>query len=118
MGDEPGCYLPAIVVGVACPDDSYDFSNLSPFLDQLRAGYQLVMGNRFRGGIAPGAMPPLHYYLGNPVLTQELRTATTALLELPRGFSTKVGEIIREEVRRLVGSGAWAARYAAPDAAD
>lgn len=50
-------------------DDSYDFSNLGPFLDRLRAGAQLVMGNRFRGGIAPGAMPPLHRYLGNPVLT-------------------------------------------------
>jgi hypothetical protein len=38
-------------------------------VDKLRAGYQLVMGNRFQGGIAPGAMPPLHRYLGNPVLS-------------------------------------------------
>lgn len=51
-------------------DDSYDFSALDPFLDMLRRGYQLVMGNRFRGGIMPGAMPPLHRYLGNPVLTR------------------------------------------------
>ncbi len=50
-------------------DDSYDFTNLRPFIEQLREGYDLVMGNRFRGGIAPGAMPPLHKYLGNPVLT-------------------------------------------------
>ena len=50
-------------------DDSYDFSNLGPFVDQLRAGNDLVMGNRFRGGIKPGAMPPLHRYLGNPVLS-------------------------------------------------
>ncbi|MFP5246480.1 MAG: glycosyltransferase family 2 protein, partial [Thermoanaerobaculia bacterium] len=50
-------------------DDSYDFSALMPFLEKLREGYQLVMGNRFRGGIADGAMPPLHRYLGNPVLT-------------------------------------------------
>ena len=50
-------------------DDSYDFSALDAFVEQLRAGYQLVMGNRFRGGIQPGAMPPLHRYLGNPVLT-------------------------------------------------
>jgi len=50
-------------------DDSYDFDRLEPFVEQLRAGYQLVMGNRFRGGIMPGAMPPLHRYLGNPVLT-------------------------------------------------
>jgi hypothetical protein len=50
-------------------DDSYDFAALTPFIERLRAGDQLVMGNRFHGGIAPGAMPPLHRYLGNPVLT-------------------------------------------------
>jgi glycosyltransferase involved in cell wall biosynthesis len=56
-----------VIMGDA--DDSYDFSNLMPFVEKLREGYDLVMGNRFRGGIAPGAMPPLHYYLGNPVLS-------------------------------------------------
>lgn len=50
-------------------DDSYDFSDLGPFVAKLREGYELVMGNRFKGGIKPGAMPPLHRYLGNPVLT-------------------------------------------------
>ena len=50
-------------------DDSYDFTSLGPFVEKLRAGYDLVMGNRFLGGIQPGAMPPLHRYLGNPVLT-------------------------------------------------
>jgi hypothetical protein len=50
-------------------DDSYDFSALDGFVARLRAGCDLVMGNRFRGGIKPGAMPPLHRYLGNPVLT-------------------------------------------------
>lgn len=50
-------------------DDSYDFSTLDPFVDELRRGADLVMGNRFRGGIAPKAMPPLHRYLGNPVLS-------------------------------------------------
>jgi hypothetical protein len=50
-------------------DDSYDFSNLQGFVDALRSGHQLVMGNRFAGGIRPGAMPPLHRYLGNPVLS-------------------------------------------------
>jgi glycosyltransferase involved in cell wall biosynthesis len=50
-------------------DDSYDFSRLDGFLERLRAGDELVMGNRFRGGILPGAMPPLHRYLGNPVLS-------------------------------------------------
>jgi hypothetical protein len=50
-------------------DDSYDFINLNPFVERLRSGYDLVMGNRFKGGIRPGAMPKLHRYLGNPVLT-------------------------------------------------
>ena len=56
-----------VIMGDA--DDSYEFSSLGPFIDKLRDGYELVMGNRFRGGIKPGAMPPLHRYLGNPVLT-------------------------------------------------
>lgn len=56
-----------IIMGDA--DDSYDFSNLNPFIYKLRNGYDLVMGNRFQGGIASGAMPFLHRYLGNPVLT-------------------------------------------------
>lgn len=50
-------------------DDSYDFSQLDPFVQKLREGNDLVMGNRFKGGIRPGAMPALHRYLGNPVLT-------------------------------------------------
>jgi glycosyltransferase involved in cell wall biosynthesis len=50
-------------------DDSYDFTRLHPFLDELRAGTQVVIGNRFKGGIAKGAMPFLHKYLGNPVLS-------------------------------------------------
>ena len=56
-----------VIMGDA--DDSYDFLNLEPFLEKLRAGNDLVMGNRFTGGIAPGAMPFLHRYLGNPVLS-------------------------------------------------
>ncbi|MBV8738864.1 MAG: glycosyltransferase family 2 protein [Alphaproteobacteria bacterium] len=50
-------------------DDSYDFSDLDGFVSKLRDGYKLVMGNRFRGKIKPGAMPVLHRYFGNPVLT-------------------------------------------------
>ena len=50
-------------------DRSYDFSALLPFVRELREGYDLVMGNRFRGGIASGAMPLLHRYFGNPFLT-------------------------------------------------
>src|SRR5580693_708415 len=56
-----------VIMGDA--DDSYDFTNLMPFITELRKGNELVMGNRFKGGIAPGAMPPLHRYLGNPVLS-------------------------------------------------
>ena len=54
---------------MADADDSYDFSQLDGFVDKLREGYDLVMGNRFQGGIRPGAMPWLHRYLGNPVLS-------------------------------------------------
>ena len=56
-----------VIMGDA--DDSYDFTSLAPFLDRLRQGYDLVMGNRFSGGVKPGAMPPLHRYLGNPILS-------------------------------------------------
>lgn len=56
-----------VIMGDA--DDSYDFTSLDQFVERLRAGDELVMGNRFRGGIEPGAMPPLHRYLGNPVLS-------------------------------------------------
>jgi glycosyltransferase involved in cell wall biosynthesis len=56
-------------VAMGDADDSYDFSQIPRFLTQLRSGADLVMGNRFQGGIANGAMPFLHRYLGNPVLT-------------------------------------------------
>lgn len=56
-----------IVMGDA--DDSYNFACIDRFLERLRAGDDLVMGNRFLGGIEPGAMPFLHRYLGNPVLS-------------------------------------------------
>jgi glycosyltransferase involved in cell wall biosynthesis len=54
---------------MADADDSYDLENLGPFLARLRSGDDLVMGNRFKGGIAPGAMPWLHRWIGNPVLS-------------------------------------------------
>jgi glycosyltransferase involved in cell wall biosynthesis len=56
-----------IVMGDA--DDSYDFTDVPRFVEKLREGFDMVMGNRFRGEIKPGAMPPLHEYLGNPGLT-------------------------------------------------
>jgi glycosyltransferase involved in cell wall biosynthesis len=51
-------------------DASYDFGEIPRFLERLRAGDDVVMGNRFKGEIKPGAMPFLHRYLGNPVLTK------------------------------------------------
>lgn len=59
-----GCF---IIMGDA--DDSYDFSEISLFIEKWREGYDLVMGSRFRGEIKPGAMPFLHRWLGNPLLT-------------------------------------------------
>ena len=69
-----------IVMGDA--DDSYDFSEVPRFVDKLLDGYDMVMGNRFHGGIKPGAMPWLHRYFGNPGLT--------ALLNL--FFRTGIGD--------------------------
>jgi glycosyltransferase involved in cell wall biosynthesis len=56
-----------VIMGDA--DDSYDFTRLEPFVEKLRQGYPLVMGNRFGGGIRRGAMPRLHRYFGNPALS-------------------------------------------------
>jgi glycosyltransferase involved in cell wall biosynthesis len=67
IGGVNGAYGKYVIMGDA--DDSYDFSNLDPFIAKLRGGADLVMGNRFKGGIEKGAMPPLHRYLGNPVLS-------------------------------------------------
>jgi len=85
-----------VIMGDA--DDSYDFSRLEGFVEKLRAGHPLVMGNRFEGGIRKGAMPWLHRYLGNPVLSFIGRLL----------FRTKVGDFHcglrgfdREAVRRL-----------------
>ena len=60
-----------VVMGDA--DDSYDFGEIGPFIDRLRAGDDLVVGNRFTGRIEPGAMPWLHRWLGNPVLSNLTR---------------------------------------------
>ena len=67
MGGIAGARSRFIIMGDA--DDSYDLEHLDAFIEKLRGGADLVMGNRFLGGIAPGAMPPLHRYLGNPVLS-------------------------------------------------
>ncbi len=85
-----------VIMGDA--DDSYDFTALDLFIDKLREGCELVVGNRFKGGIRPGAMPPLHRYLGNPILTAIGR----------RFFGSKIGDFHcglrgfnREAIRRL-----------------
>ncbi len=54
---------------MADADESYDLTNLMPFIEKLREGYDLVMGNRFKGGIKKGAMPWHHRYIGNPILS-------------------------------------------------
>ena len=85
-----------VIMGDA--DDSYDFSNLMPFVEKLREGYELVMGNRFKGSIEPGAMPPLHYYLGNPVLSGIGRL----LFPSPCGdFHCGLRGFSRDAIRRL-----------------
>ncbi|MCR5099288.1 MAG: glycosyltransferase family 2 protein [Lachnospiraceae bacterium] len=56
-----------VIMGDA--DGSYDLYDLMPILEKLRAGYELVMGDRFAGGIESGAMPTLHRYIGNPLLS-------------------------------------------------
>lgn len=62
-----------VVMGDA--DDSYDWASIPSFVRKVDEGYDLVMGNRFKGGIMPGAMPALHRYLGNPVLSTISRIA-------------------------------------------
>lgn len=54
---------------MADADESYDLIRLMPFVEKLREGYDLVMGNRFKGGIKKGAMPWHHKYIGNPILS-------------------------------------------------
>jgi glycosyltransferase involved in cell wall biosynthesis len=85
-----------VIMGDA--DDSYDFADLGPFVERLREGYDLVAGNRFKGGIQPGAMPWLHQKLGNPVLSFVSR----------RLYGTACGDIYcglrgfdREKIRAL-----------------
>jgi len=70
------------IIVLADADESYDWSRLCDFVHKIQNGYDLVMGNRFTGGIAPGAMPPLHRYFGNPVLSAVARIA----------FRVKIGD--------------------------
>ena len=93
IGEALGRY---VIMGDA--DDSYDFSDLTAFVTELRKGRQLVMGNRFKGGIAPDAMPFLHRYLGNPVLSAIGRL----FFKIPVGdFHCGLRGFDREAVERL-----------------
>lgn len=69
------------IIVMADADDSYDWSSIGDFVRKIEEGHDLVMGNRFQGGIEPGAMPPLHRYFGNPVLS----TVTRWLYRIPIG---------------------------------
>lgn len=69
------------IIVMADSDDSYDWLAMGDFIRKIESGYDLVLGNRFRGGIEPGAMPFLHRYLGNPVLS----TITRLLYSIPIG---------------------------------
>src|SRR5436190_22169112 len=87
-------------------DESYDFSALAPFVAKLREGYDLVMGNRYRGGIAPGAMPLTHRYFGNPLLTAlgrlffSCRSCGDFYCGL-RGFRKKRSKELAPQIREL-----------------
>jgi glycosyltransferase involved in cell wall biosynthesis len=70
------------IIVMADADDSYDWSAIAPLVQKVREGYDLVMGNRFKGGIRPGAMPKLHRYVGNPALSLLARIA----------FRTEIGD--------------------------
>ena len=85
-----------VVMGDA--DDSYDFTELSAFVASLRDGADLVMGNRFAGGIRPGAMPFLHRYLGNPVLSLVGRVLFRSPI---RDFHCGLRGFRREAIRSL-----------------
>lgn len=83
---------------IADADESYDLVHLMPFLDKLREGYDLVMGNRFNGGIKKGAMPWHHKYIGNPILSfiGQLFFKTPA-----RDFHCGLRGFTREAIQRM-----------------
>ncbi|MCK6404952.1 MAG: glycosyltransferase family 2 protein [Rhodocyclaceae bacterium] len=86
------------IIIMADADDSYDWLDMGNFIRQIENGYDLVMGNRFKGGIEPGAMPPLHRYLGNPVLS----TITRLLYRIPIGdFHCGMRAFTRDAYKRM-----------------
>lgn len=86
------------VIVMADSDESYDWLAIGDFVNKIEEGYDLVVGNRFRGGIEPGAMPPLHRYLGNPVLS----TLTRWLYRIPIGdFHCGMRAFTRDGYQRM-----------------
>ena len=91
---------------MADADDSYDWSQLDAFIDALEDGAELVMGNRFAGGIEPGAMPPLHRYLGNPVLSAVARWLhRSPIRDFHCGMRGFTREAFQQDGRALAGHG-------------
>lgn len=86
------------IVVMADADDSYDWGVLGDFVRKIEEGHDLVMGNRFKGGIEPGAMPPLHRYLGNPVLS----TLARVMYRVPvNDFHCGMRAFTRESFERM-----------------
>lgn len=86
------------IIVMADADDSYDWSTIGDFVRKIEEGHDLVMGNRFQGGIEPGAMPLLHRYLGNPVLS----TITRWLYRIPIGdFHCGMRAFTRDGYKRM-----------------
>jgi glycosyltransferase involved in cell wall biosynthesis len=83
---------------MADADDSYDFTDLDGFVEGLRQGFKLVVGNRFQGGILPGAMPLLNRYLGNPALSFIGRTLFSSPI---RDFHCGMRAFDREAILEL-----------------
>lgn len=86
------------VIVIADADDSYDWLALPDFVKKIDEGFDLVVGNRFKGGILPGAMPPLHRYFGNPVLS----TLARVMYQIPIGdFHCGMRSFTREAFTRM-----------------
>ncbi|MEW6132023.1 MAG: glycosyltransferase family 2 protein [Pseudomonadota bacterium] len=86
------------IVVMADADDSYDWAALGDYVRKIEEGYDFVMGNRFKGGIEPGAMPPLHRYLGNPVLSALARV----MYKIPiSDFHCGMRAFTREAIERM-----------------
>ncbi len=96
LGGSRAAYGRYIIIGDA--DDSYDFSQLDAFVARFREGYDFVIGNRFEGGIAKGAMPWKNRYIGNPILS----TIGKVLFESNVGdFHCGLRGITRESLDKL-----------------